>query len=210
MVVNVSMFSLLCRECASQTAITTLFAGKCPISAVDVGQIESTGLQAFPTHEEPDKREVGTNGKCVLAACADGKLLMLDVRSRSVVTSCSCTAPLSCCCFANTNNNESQAVVGCEDGTISTWDLRAPAAPLVTIRRSPATITHVTPSGSFVWVATQDGAVFSLDINSGITKVDLTGPNCDPVTGIGVAPGVVITCCRDGVMRYYKSDWLSK
>jgi len=167
-------------------------------------------------------REVGTSGKLLLVGNDSGCVQGIGVSSRATVFN----APVPSAATAIAAIGPNTFAVGCQGGQIVTFDLRkvvpskemspATPTPILDLMCHPRTPIGVKPgsdeSSRYFWAAKNDGtcSLVNPNVAEGSHFVQLTGPDCDPVYKIKQDGNNIYTACRDGVIRKYSINLVSK
>ena len=153
------------------------------------------------------EHEVGTGNKTLLVGCEDGSVHCIAVQSRHKLFSSSHDSAVNCIAVLSAE----QFVVGCQDGQILLYEYQQPSQPLVKWYESNSAVLCILPVkeiGFFVGKA--DGTCVyhkvptkSKDDKCRSVRVELTGPDCDPVYDISYDGSYIYTACRDAAVRKY-------
>jgi proteasomal ATPase-associated factor 1 len=150
---------------------------------------------------------VGTANKILLVGCEDGSVHCLAVQSRQALftklhsSAGNCVAVLSVDHF----------VVGCQDGQILLYAFEQPTEPVYCWYESNSAVLCLLPfkeDGFFIGKADGSCIYHQLPARSSNerccnVRVQLTGPDCDPVYDISFDGTYVYTSCRDAAVRKY-------
>lgn len=150
---------------------------------------------------------MGTENKILLLGCEDGTVHCLAVRSRQNLFSKLHSSAVNCVTVLSVD----YFVVGCQDGQILVYDFEQPGEPVYCWYESNSAALCLLPfkeDGFFVGKA--DGSCVYHQVPARNrnreccnVRVQLTGPDCDPVYDISFDGTYMYTCCRDAAVRKY-------
>ncbi|KAJ2658500.1 hypothetical protein IWW48_003989 [Coemansia sp. RSA 1200] len=155
--------------------------------------------------------EFETAGKIVVAACEDGRVLVLDLHSREIVAVFGAVGDPPARAVAY--DTERDAVfAGRADGSVAVWSGANPAAaaPLLVFTRGAAAVSDVclvrtSAAPPLLCVGTEDGQLFLAAVSVGAASAsveiveDLVAFDVDPITQIRPAPSSEPNASRQNV-----------
>jgi proteasomal ATPase-associated factor 1 len=150
---------------------------------------------------------VGTANKIVLLGCEDGTVHCLAVQRRQNLFSKSHVSAVNCVAILSVNH----FVIGCQDGQILLYDFEQPTEPIYCWYESNSAALCLLPfkeAGFFVGKADGSCVYYQLPARNSQercrnVRVQLTGPDCDPVYDISSDGTYIYTACRDAAIRRY-------
>jgi len=149
---------------------------------------------------------VGTANKILLLGCEDGTVHCFAVQSRQNLFSQSHSSAVNCVTILSVNH----FVVGCQDGQILLYDFQQPAEPLNCWYESNSAALCLLPFKDGFFIGKADGSCVyhQLPVKNSSerchnVRVQLTGPDCDPVYDVSFDGTHVYTSCRDATIRKY-------
>jgi len=152
------------------------------------------------------EHEVGTANKILLLGCEDGTVHCLAVQSRQVLFTKSHSAAVNCVAVLSVDH----FVVGCQDGQIFLYGFERPTEPEHCWYESNSAALCLLPLQDGFFTGKADGSCVYHQLparNSGgrssNVRVQLTGPDCDPVYDISFDGTYIYTSCRDATVRKY-------
>ena len=144
--------------------------------------------------------EVGTAGKVLAVGGENGSLSLVDLAGRTVISRAVLGSAVNSCHLA-----EGRVVAGLQDGRTVEYG----GGDLTRVKgewhdsTSPVLCTRGV-AGGWVVVARQDGTV-TVYRPAG-ARVELTGPDTEPVYSVASDQDWLYTGCRDGSVRKYKLE----
>lgn len=183
-------------HCGKGLCIAIVFQSTQDLNCCDIGVV----ADGVTTAETDNELEIGTRDKIVLIGTEQGEIysVVLSTRDISYVIRTE-TAVNAILYFSKT-----QFVAGDEDGRVLVYSLdRGDLVKIIHESNSPVRcLARFKENG--VLVGRHDGTVTFYDIQSEKhDRVQLTGPDCNPVYSIAVTSKSVFTGCRDGKIRKY-------
>lgn len=153
------------------------------------------------------EHEVGTENKILLLGCEDGTVHCLAVRSRQNLFSVPHCSAVNCVAILSVD----YFVVGCQDGQILLYSFQHPSEPLHCWFESNSAGLCLLPfkeDGFFIGKADGTCIYHHLPTRNSNEKlrnirVQLTGPDCDPVYDLSFDGTYVYTASRDATVRKY-------
>lgn len=133
--------SALLWDCSSGTQISEPFKTPDQICDCAIAAIELPGAGVEAGRADPDPRETDTAGKLLLLGTASGAVVGVDVRSKGRKLEC-INADRSAVAAVGFLD-EQRAVAGTEAGWIKVWDIRSPANPVVSFKKSDVAVTTI-------------------------------------------------------------------
>ncbi|KAG0244567.1 Cofactor of BRCA1 [Actinomortierella wolfii] len=178
-------------------------------------KVNALALDTWPSpispRNEPDAREVGTDGKLVIAACEDGTVRGIDVRATEevVVRPSYNKAPVRACAYSA---QEHLVAFGTSEGVVEVFDIRQQGQVINRHQRVTAGISSLAfgpykDDGSHLYIGTDDSGMYETTAakNEHISVVreyvgfDLDGPCRATVVGHG--PGLLYGTKEGGLLR---------
>ncbi|KAG0237740.1 hypothetical protein BGW42_000146 [Actinomortierella wolfii] len=178
-------------------------------------KVNALALDTWPSpispRNEPDAREVGTDGKLVIAACEDGTVRGIDVRATEevVVRPSYNKAPVRACAYSA---QEHLVAFGTSEGVVEVFDIRQQGQVINRHQRVTAGISSLAfgpykDDGSHLYIGTDDSGLYETTAakNEHISVVreyvgfDLDGPCRATVVGHG--PGLLYGTKEGGLLR---------
>ncbi|CAG9796434.1 unnamed protein product [Diatraea saccharalis] len=151
-------------------------------------------------HEVENEREVGTSDKLLVVGCESGLVVCTHIARREELFRKQLESPCNACVVI-----EETAILGCADGKVIQMKLSNSDV----IRKweesaSPVLSLIALPNQLFV-VGRQDGTctVLSLQQSYAMTRVQLTGSDCDGIRDLSFNGKWIIAGCRDSHIRKY-------
>lgn len=187
-------------HCGKALCVAIIFESMFNLNCCDIGKISDEVIT-----EVNNELEIGTEDKILLIGTEEGQIIGIILATRNIaftiVTPTAVNAILYC--------SKTDFVAGGEDGTVLVYSLETGSLKK-TIHESNSPVRSLARlDENGILVGRHDGTVTYYDIQSERNRVQLTGPNCDPVYSIAVTSKAVFTGCRDGKIRkYLKSDLL--
>lgn len=151
----------------------------------------------------PREREVGTENKVLLLGCEDGTVHCIAVRSRTSLFTLSFASAVNSVIFLS----DSYFVVGCHDGEIHMYSIENTKQAFKTWFESNSAVLSMLPykeKGFFSSHA--DGSVVYRHVSNEMSRLMLTGPDCDPVYEVVSDGRFIFTCSRDSQIRRYNVE----
>lgn len=147
------------------------------------------------------EREIGTENKILIIGCEDGTVQCVAVQSRKLLLTTFTGSAVNCCTFVNS----SQFIVGCQDGRILLYNLSDATQHAWAWYDSNSPVMSLMVYKTYGFMAGHaDGiCIFRSFKNKCTTRLQLTGPLCDPVYSIVSDSKFVYTSTRDSVIRAY-------
>ncbi|KAG0362395.1 Proteasomal ATPase-associated factor 1 [Gamsiella multidivaricata] len=198
-------------EVASGTTIRTLLQREAKVNAIAVDSWETPLATTLPL----DPREVGTEGKLVIAASENGMLYGLDVRASEEAFQWKSfnKAPVRSCLFSA---EHSLIVTGTSEGVVEVFDIRQSEQVLSRFQRGSAGISSLALSapkdsvgqGPHLLVGCDDSGLYEtkslrdprIEIEREYVGYDLDGPAHIRVVAGG--HGVVAISKEGGLLRF--------
>nr|CAD7409428.1 unnamed protein product [Timema cristinae] len=156
--------------------------------------------------EEPSsEREIGTSGKVLLYGCEDGTVGGVALRSHNSIFHFSLKSAVNCITVLVYD----KFIVGCQNGQIFLFSLHQHSEPLMAWFESNSPLLSVLSyKGEGFFCGRADGSCvyypFSDSDDAKYVRVQLTGPDYDPVYDIACDGKFIFTACRDSVIRKYE------
>ncbi|KAG8430205.1 hypothetical protein GDO86_018253 [Hymenochirus boettgeri] len=169
-----------------------------PINAVAVGPVGDTVNLGSPK-ETPSDREVGTEGKLLIAAREDKSVEGIGLRSHQSVFVFEASDALNCCTFISSVD----VLAGCLDGNIFHLDIRNPQTPVETVQWSETPVLSLVPFGGS-YVASYGCGTCYIPQQGPDKVLQLSGPDRQPVHQAAAWEKIVYTCARDRKIRKYE------
>ncbi|KAF9973854.1 hypothetical protein BGZ73_002884, partial [Actinomortierella ambigua] len=196
-------------EVASGATIRTLGNFDTKVNAL---ALDTWSTPVAPKNE-PDAREVGTDGKLVIAACEDGTLHGIDVRAseETILRSSYNKAPVRACAYSS---QEHLIAFGTSEGVVEVFDLRQQSQIVNRHQRATAGISSLVfgplgaeNEGSHLYIGTDDSGLYEttaakkdhISVVREYVGFDLDGPCHARVLGHG--PGVLYGAKEGGLLR---------
>lgn len=149
---------------------------------------------------------MGTANKILLLGCEDGTVHCLAVQNRQVLFSKSHPAAVNCVAVLSIDH----FVVGCQDGQIFLYGFEQPTEPEHCWYESNSAALCLLPLQDGFFTGKADGSCVYHQLpdrnggrRSSNVRVQLTGPDCDPVYDISCDGTYIYTSCRDAAVRKY-------
>lgn len=152
--------------------------------------------------EPPSDREVATEDKVLVIGCEDGVLASVAIRSRKTISRKALLSAVNCLAPVN----EETVAVGCHDGQVFLFDLAHLEKPLYSWYESNSPVLSLLCHTDGIFVGRTDGTCTYLpfkDSEKSPKRLQLTGPEYDPIYDISTDGHAVYTACRDGTVRKY-------
>ncbi|XP_069696561.1 proteasomal ATPase-associated factor 1-like isoform X2 [Periplaneta americana] len=193
-------------SCGEASCIATLVELPTTINSCSLG-VANNKLQLAAPEEPPSEHEVGTENKILLLGCEDGTVHCLAVRSRQNLFSVPHCSAVNCVAILSVD----YFVVGCQDGQILLYSFQHPSEPLHCWFESNSAGLCLLPfkeDGFFIGKADGTCIYHHLPTRNSNEKlrnirVQLTGPDCDPVYDLSFDGTYVYTASRDATVRKY-------
>lgn len=147
-------------------------------------------------------REIGTEDKVLIVGCEDGVLASVAVRSRKILSRKALPSAINCV----TPVNEEVVAVGCHDGQVFLFSTANLEKPQCTWFESNSPALSLLYHNDGVFVGRTDGTCTYLpfkDSGESHKRLQLTGPEYDPIYDISTDGHAIYTACRDGTVRKY-------
>lgn len=192
--------------CGEASCLATLVELGTMINSCCLG-VASNKMQLAAPEETPSEHEVGTANKILLLGCEDGTVHCLAVQGRQNLFSKSHSSAVNCVTILSVDH----FVIGCQDGQILLYDFEQPTEPVYRWYESNSAALCLLPfkeAGFFVGKADGICVYYQLPARNSHerchnVRVQLTGPDCDPVYDISFDGTYVYTSCRDAAVRKY-------
>lgn len=152
--------------------------------------------------EPPSEREIGTEDKVLIVGCEDGVLASIAVRSRKTLSKKALLSAINCLAPVN----EETVAVGCHDGQVFLFNPANLETPLCSWYESNSPALSLLCHTEGIFVGRTDGTCTYLpfkDSNRSPKRIQLTGPEYDPIYDIATDGHAIYTACRDGIIRKY-------
>eukprot|EP00049_Salpingoeca_infusionum_P000537 m.40623 g.40623 ORF g.40623 m.40623 type:complete len:294 (+) comp10451_c0_seq1:1002-1883(+) len=191
-------------DCGTATCIATLSVSSEPVH--DMALLNAPALAQQEGHNPPHEHEVETQGH-VVVACTSDNAVLCDVRARSTVQTAEFASPFACL-SPSASMGGMGLVTGHETGHVCMWDMRQLSTPVSVYQQWEARITSISatsPYNATFMASTNEGTCFGVDLET-CTSTLLTGPELDPLTQLTATEELLATSCRDGAVRFYKSN----
>ncbi|KAK7865824.1 hypothetical protein R5R35_001281 [Gryllus longicercus] len=155
--------------------------------------------------EDPEiassNREIGTKDKLLIVGCEDGGVFVVAVWNRKEIQSQSLESAVNCITSLG-----DQYLVGCQNGQILMFKIgegvNEPALCWFESNSAILSVLCYNEIGFFAGRA--DGSCTYFDVSSDHEhRIQLTGPDCDPIYDIAFDGTFIYTACRDAVVRKY-------
>ncbi|KAF0686438.1 Aste57867_21766 [Aphanomyces stellatus] len=164
---------------------------------------------AGPRLPRVDDLEFETDGACFFVGTDEHGVVGLDARMADPAMTLPSVSAVSAVHAAATASTH-MLVVGGDDGSICTYDLRETSTPLYMTSRSNATVHAIAfiPGNEqgAAWIASGDGSCTRWDAlwsSAPVVTGELVGPTYDAVNGVCVSRHGVSTVSRDRGVRTY-------
>lgn len=195
-------------DCGQSCCLADLIKVSCSINCCAIS-VTPSDVELPPCTVISNEREIGTENKILLFGCDDGNVICLAVRSRAVLFTVTLDSIPSCCCAVN----DGLFAVGCRSGKTVLID----AAQRCVVSHWFETNSCVLSVASYKQVGFFSGhmdgsCVFRsiIDPNSTV-RLQLSGPQDDPVYDISFDNRYVYTACRDSsIRRYFPQPYIKK
>ncbi|KAJ9591875.1 hypothetical protein L9F63_001598, partial [Diploptera punctata] len=178
-------------SCGEAMCLATLLKLETTINSCSLG-IANNKMQLGEPEQSPSEHEVGTGNKVLLVGCEDGTVNCIAVQSRKKLFSLIHNSAVNCVAVLSAE----QFIVGCQDGQILLYESQQPSEPVVRWFESNSAILCILPVKESVPVKSKDDKCRNV-------RVELTGPDCDPVYDISYDGTCIYTACRDAAVRKY-------
>ncbi|KAI8320674.1 WD40 repeat-like protein [Martensiomyces pterosporus] len=186
-------------HCGSSSLLHTFSVSKLPINRIELVTCSPTSDAGANAELPPNEFE--TSGVVVATGCEDGRVVLLDLLSKSTVAVFGSLqhAPVRAVAY-----DVSQGLIftGLSDGVVELWSVDDPSTPLYALKRNDSPVTNINlvrrESGSpLVCVATEDGQLFLASFTLAAGRVtlaeiveDLVGFDVDPISRVRVSPSI--------------------
>ena len=147
-------------------------------------------------------REIGTEDKVLIVGCEDGVLASVAVRSRKILSRKTLSSAINCV----TPVNEEVVAVGCQNGEVFLFNPANLENPQCAWFESNSPALSLLSHNDGIFVGRTDGTCTFLpfkDCNEIPKRLQLTGPEYDPIYDISTDGHAIYTACRDGIVRKY-------
>lgn len=192
-------------SCGEASCLATLVELGTVINSCVLG-VANNKMQLGAPEEPPSEHEVGTANKILLLGCEDGTVHCLAVQSRQVLFSKLHPAAVNCVAILSGDH----FVVGCQDGQIFLYGFEQLTEPVCRWYESNSAALCLLPLKDGFFTGKADGSCVFHQLpatdsgeSSSNVRVQLTGPDCDPVYDISFDGTYVYTSCRDAAVRKY-------
>ena len=146
-----------------------------------------------------EQGEVDTLGKVLAMGGENGSLTVLDVAARKMIFSTNLHSAVNCVLLT-----PSCLYAGCQDGKVH---IVKTGEEHTALSSSHSPVLSLLPVCGGLCVSRQDGSVTIHQLQkSPPIRLDLTGPDIDPVYKVVRVGSMLYTCCRDGAVRKYSMD----
>ncbi|KAJ1817279.1 hypothetical protein LPJ56_002106 [Coemansia sp. RSA 2599] len=178
---------------------------KFELSKLSVNQIDLVSIAADSTEPEEAESELGNNqfqtrDKVLVAACEDGRTVLIDLYTKQTIAEYSTTGGLPVRAVAYDAAN-SRVYSGLSDGTVEVWSFNSSENTLLhSFKRNDSSIsfirlvTYKASNSPCACVGTEDGQLFVVSLNGSSSKTignaevveELVGFDVDPISQIRV------------------------
>jgi len=184
-------------NCGDKSCLDIVLNAKSPLNTSAIVPIPDSMDISNPV----DSREIGTQDKILLVGSEEGIIYSIILVNRKLLY----TVNVGSAVNAILHFSKNVFVSATEEGSILVHNVRD-GAVVKTIHESNSPVRSLARfQEKGVLVGRQDGTVTYISLQSQtLDRIQLTGPNCDPVYCIVSTADAIFTGCRDGKIRKYK------
>ncbi|KAJ2841778.1 hypothetical protein J3B02_005783 [Coemansia erecta] len=186
-------------HCGTASVVHKFALSKLSINQIDLVSVEDS------TQSAEDETDLGndqfeTQGKVLVAACEDGRAVLIDLHTKRTIAEYSTNdnLPVRAVAYDAASN---RVYAGLSNGTVQIWSCSSPEDPLLhSFKRNDSPIsfirlvTYKTHDVPCVCVGTEDGQLFVVSANESAKKTidhievieELVGFDVDPISQIRV------------------------
>lgn len=183
-------------HCGEGICLDTVLKTTSDLNCCSIGKVP----EDIETRSIQNEREIGTADKIFLAGSEDGDIFAVVLSTRKVLFVIKVDSAVNAIAYFS----QEMFIAGTQGGQIYVYNLKD-GSLLKTVHESnnPVLCLAVFKDKGFL-VGRHDGTVSYHSLLSDTQdRLQLTGPDCDPVYSIAVTGSAVFTGCRDGKIRKY-------